>query len=165
MDIISLDTLTSLGFDPKTLLKVQIKVTSVITGSQLDIKGGIFLSFRFQDHSSNRKTVRLFYVASNTSKNYLSCPCLRNWPGFPKDWCYKYQHLPNQRHGTQGRHPGTLHPGTTRPTPLASSNPGHQKLHPAPADHLATTPSGPEDPKPSRASPIPESPWPTNSRQ
>ena len=67
MDIISLDTLTSLGFDPNTLLKVQIKVTSAITGLELDIKGGIFLSVCSPDHSSNHKTIRLFYVASNTS--------------------------------------------------------------------------------------------------
>ena len=60
MNIISLDTLASLGLDPKTLLKVQIKVTSAITGSRLDIIGGIFLSVRSPDHGSNHRSVRLF---------------------------------------------------------------------------------------------------------
>ena len=88
MDIISLNKLTSLGFDPNTLLKVQIKVTSPITGSQLDIKGGIFLSVRSTDRGSNGRSVHLFYVASKKSKNFLSCPCLQALfvitPDFPK---------------------------------------------------------------------------------
>ena len=60
MDILSLASLKSLGFDPKTIIKVQVKVTSSVRGSQLDIRGGIFLSVCSPGHSNHHKTVRLF---------------------------------------------------------------------------------------------------------
>ena len=77
MDIISLPPLKSLGFNPNTLIKVQIKATSAVKGFMLDIEGGIFLSVRSPDHSNHLKAVCLFYVAGNVSQNYLSCPFLR----------------------------------------------------------------------------------------
>ena len=77
MDIISLPPLKSLGFNPNTLIKVQIKATSAVKGFMLDIEGGIFLSVRSPNHSNHLKAVRLFYVTGNVSQDYLSCPCLR----------------------------------------------------------------------------------------
>ena len=74
MDILGLGTLSSLGIDPMTLIKVQVRVVQV---SQLDIKGGIFLAVRSPDPSKYRKAVRLFYVAGNVSQNYLSCACFQ----------------------------------------------------------------------------------------
>ena len=77
MDVISLTTLKSLEFDPNTLLKVQIKITSAIKESQMDIKRWNIPVSLLPRHSRNLKKVRLFYMACNVCQNYLSCPCLR----------------------------------------------------------------------------------------
>ena len=55
MDILSLATLRSLGFDPDTLIKVQVRVVDAVQGSQLDIRGGIFLSVRSPDPAATAK--------------------------------------------------------------------------------------------------------------
>ena len=72
INILSLATLKSFGFDPDTLIKIQVKVTSAVRGSQLNIRGGIFLSVCSPDHSNHHKTVRLFDMAGNVSQDYLS---------------------------------------------------------------------------------------------
>ena len=76
-DILSLATLKCFGFDPDTLIKVQVKVTTAVKGSQMDIRSGIFLSVRSPNHSNHHKTVRLFYVACNVSQDYVSHSCLQ----------------------------------------------------------------------------------------
>ena len=117
-DILSLATLQSLGFDPDTLIKVQVRATSAVIGSQMGIRGGIFLLVRSSDHSNHRKTVWLFYVTGNVSQN-LSYPCLpalfvidQDFPRIgtatsrtprPVNHATKAQEL-----CTQGRCPGTL---------------------------------------------------------
>ena len=63
-----------------------------------------------------------------------------------------------QGHNAQGQHTATLHPRVMQPMPLASSDPGHQGRHHAPANHLATAPSKPLDPEPGRSSTSPGSP-------
>ena len=75
VDVLTLGTLSSLGIDPRTLIEVQVRAGGAVQGSQLDIKGGIFLAVRSTDSNEYRKAVRLFYVASNVAQNYLSRAC------------------------------------------------------------------------------------------
>ena len=56
-DILSLTTLKFQGFDPNSLLKMQIKVTSAVRGAQLVIRGGITLAVLSPDHSDHRNTI------------------------------------------------------------------------------------------------------------
>ena len=56
---------------------MQVRVVGAVRGSQLDIKGGIFLLVCSPDPSNYRKAVRLLYVVGNVSQNYLSCSCLQ----------------------------------------------------------------------------------------
>ena len=71
MDALTLDTIDSLSFDPDTLFRVQLRASGVVPGSELDILGGIFLSVRSSDPREWRRTVCMFYVASNVSQNHL----------------------------------------------------------------------------------------------
>ena len=85
-DILNIATLKSLGFHPDTLIKLQIRVTSAVIGSQIDIRGGIFLSVHSSDNNNQRKTIHLFYVAGNVSQNLLSWSCLQALLMIDKDF-------------------------------------------------------------------------------
>ena len=121
-DIISPDTLKSLGYDHDTLFKMKVRVASVTKGLQREIRGGIFLSVRFPNHSNQRSTVRLFHVADNVSQNYLSRSSLLALsvvgPNFPKIGASPQTPLDSSflrlklKNAPQGRGSGTL---TSRP--------------------------------------------------
>ena len=74
MDICSVSTVRSMGLDTTSLLPVKARVFGASKDAELNILGGILLEVRppslLQDQVLS--TVRLFYVASNVTKTYLS---------------------------------------------------------------------------------------------
>ena len=79
MDICSVSTVRSMGLDTTSLLPVKARVFGASKDAELNILGGIMLEVRppylLQDQVLS--TVRLFYVASNVTKTYLSLGTLK----------------------------------------------------------------------------------------
>ena len=79
MDICSMSTAKSLGVDTNSLLPVRARVYGASKNAEIQILGGIFLEVRPPGPHQNinlPRTVRLFYVADNVSRTYLSLATL-----------------------------------------------------------------------------------------
>ena len=79
MDLISAVTARALGLDTATLLEVRARVFGASRGAEIQLLGGVLLEVR-PPGSTQREgptTVRLFYVASNVSRTYLSLSTLK----------------------------------------------------------------------------------------
>lgn len=79
MDICSAATAKSLGYDLNSLLQVRARVFGASRGGEIQILGGLFLEVRPPGplNPSLPRTVRLFYVADNVSRTYLSLATLK----------------------------------------------------------------------------------------
>ena len=73
IDLISIETLEALGFNPASLLGVETKATGIAPGARLAITGRIFLNVRCTNLRNLRSTQTrcLFYVVQ-VKMNYLS---------------------------------------------------------------------------------------------
>ena len=86
MDVMSAATARGLGIDSATLLPVKARVFGASRGAEIHLLGGILLEVRppgtipppGTDVKGDISTVRLFYVASNVSRTYLSQATLKN---------------------------------------------------------------------------------------
>ena len=79
MDICSVATAKSLGVDINSLLPVRARVFGASRGAEIQILGGMFLEVgpAGPKDTSSTRTVRLFYVATNVSRTYLSLATLK----------------------------------------------------------------------------------------
>ena len=79
MDICSVSTARAMGWDITSLLPVKARVFGASKDAELKILGGIFLDVRPPSPTNTQvlSTVRLFYVASNVTKTYLSLGTLK----------------------------------------------------------------------------------------
>ena len=79
MDICSVSTVRTMGWDTASLVPVKVRVFGASRDAELNILGGILLDVRppATSHTQVLSTVRLFYVASNVSKTYLSLGTLK----------------------------------------------------------------------------------------
>ena len=90
MDVIPVDLIRSMGLDVTTLLPVRSRVFGTSQGSQLNILGGILLQVCAprRNKSQDPSTLRLFYVASNIVRTYVSLSTLKSLrvisPEFPR---------------------------------------------------------------------------------
>ena len=73
LDLISLDTLNTLRYDPTSLLGVATEAMGVVPATDLELKGGLFLNVRATDPHLLRtsQTRSLFYIAE-IQNNHLS---------------------------------------------------------------------------------------------
>ena len=92
MDICSVSTAKSMGLDTSSLLQVQARVCGATRESEILIVGAIFLEVQHPTQPSN-STVRMFYVASNVARTYLSLGTLKalgvveeSFPRIPAMW-------------------------------------------------------------------------------
>ena len=76
MDISSLAMARSLGVDINTLLPVQARVFGATREAEIVILGAMFVEISHPTQPS-LNTVRMFYVASNVSRTYLSLATLK----------------------------------------------------------------------------------------
>ena len=87
LDILPAHELVKLKVDRSSLLPLSTTVSGATQGSRLNIIGGIFLSVQGLSPNS-MKCLRLFYVADNVNKIYLSLATLKGLgvlpPDFPK---------------------------------------------------------------------------------
>ena len=73
LDLISLDTLNTLGYNPTSLLGVATTAAGVVSATDLKLKGGLFLNVWATDPYSLRtsQTRSLFYVAEIRNNHLL----------------------------------------------------------------------------------------------
>ena len=79
MDVLPIKIVQNMGLDPCSLIPVKAQVVCASQGSKLNIVGGLFLQVRNPGpHSqTSPSALRLFYVASNVSRTYLSLSTLQ----------------------------------------------------------------------------------------
>ena len=90
MDVTSKATIESMGLDISSLVPVRARVFGPSRGAEIKMIGGILLKVESPD-GKGPSTVRLFYVAENVSRTYLSLATLKalgivgpdfpRWPG------------------------------------------------------------------------------------
>jgi hypothetical protein len=97
MDVLSATTAMSLGLDTASMMPVRARVFGASGGAQIEMLGGVFLEVRPPPPPAGCKeeqmagTVRLFYVAKNVAKDYLSLATLmalgvvgKEFPSYPQ---------------------------------------------------------------------------------
>ena len=95
MDVTSVATIQSMGLDISSLVPVRARVFGPSRGAEIKMKGGILLKVEAPD-GKGPSTVRLFYVAENVSRTYLSLATLKalgivgpdfpRWPASSPTW-------------------------------------------------------------------------------
>ena len=87
MDVVSVASIESMGLDTSSLVPVRARVFGPSRGAEIKMKGGILLKVENPD-GTGPSTVRLFYVAENVSRTYLSLATLKALgivePDFPR---------------------------------------------------------------------------------
>ena len=120
------------------------------------------LSVRSPDHGSERRSGRLFYVASNTSQNYLLCPFLQTLfvinSDFPKTGGITKNTPQLITHAAQAQEWQARHPQTTLADPapeyqpatedVKKTAPGVQQHPEGPQQQLEGTPEATNGPHP-----------------
>jgi hypothetical protein len=88
MDVTSVSTIRSLGLDESYLFPVAARVFGASRDAEIDIIGGILLKVQPPGPNPSTSTIRMFYVARNVSRTYLSLSSLKALgvvsPEFPR---------------------------------------------------------------------------------
>ena len=87
MDVASVATIQAMGLDTSSLMPVRARVFGPSRGAEIKMKGGILLKVA-SPNGEGPSTVRLFYVAENVNRTYLSLATLKALgivePDFPR---------------------------------------------------------------------------------